>query len=190
VIHLDEARTFLSIGDVSGRGVQAGAVMASLRSAVRAFVSEGHGPAPVLDRVAGLLSATTDMCFATLLCAVLDRRAQQLTVANAGHLPPLLISGGTSRFVDVPLGPPVGARPDPPPYREQVTQLPTLGCLVFYTDGLVERRGEVIDEGLTRLRLAADAAPQQVTELIAFLARELQESTPQDDTAMLGVHWM
>ncbi|MFL6161318.1 MAG: PP2C family protein-serine/threonine phosphatase [Jatrophihabitantaceae bacterium] len=189
VIDLGDGRTFLSIGDVSGRGVRAGAIMSSLRSAVRAFVSEGHGPADVLSRVAGLLNVVSDGHFATVLLAIFDRRDNCLTIACAGHLQPLLIADGQADYLDLPVGPPVGVTRTPPAYAERVITLPAAATLLLFTDGLVERRGETIDDGLERLRRVATQAPTAIEPLLSYVADELQESSMSDDTAILGVQW-
>ncbi|HEU5271234.1 MAG TPA: PP2C family protein-serine/threonine phosphatase [Jatrophihabitans sp.] len=190
VVDLGDGRTFLSIGDVSGRGIQAGAIMSSLRSAVRAFLSEGHGPAEVLQRVTGLLNVGADGHFATVLVAIFDRRDNRLTIACAGHLQPLLITAGRANYLDLPVGPPVGATRNPPRYAERVIQLPAQATLLLFTDGLVERRGETIDDGLERLRCAATHAPAEVEPMLTYVADELQQNpSADDDTAILGVRW-
>jgi type II secretory pathway pseudopilin PulG len=190
VVDLGDGRTFLSIGDVSGRGVRAGAIMSSLRSAIRAFLSEGHGPADVLKRVAGLLNIVSDGHYATVLLAIFDRRDHSLTIACAGHLQPLLITAGHADYLDLPVGPPIGATRTPPSYAERVVQLPDSATLLLFTDGLVERRGESIDDGLERLRLIASQAPAAIEPFLTFVADELQQPAPTyDDTAILGVQW-
>ena len=190
VVDLGDGRTFLSIGDVSGRGIRAGAIMSSLRSAVRAFLSEGHGPAEVLQRVTSLLHVGADGHFATVLLAIFDRRDNRLTIACAGHLQPLLITAGHADYLDLPVGPPIGATRNPPRYAEQVIQLPAPATLLLFTDGLVERRGESIDDGLERLRCAATQAPPGVEPMLTYVADELQQAPAvDDDTAILGVRW-
>ncbi len=190
VIDLGDGRTFLSIGDVSGRGISAGAVMSSLRSAIRAFVSEGHGPADVLRRIAGLLNVASDGHFATVLLAVFDRADYSLTIACAGHLQPLLITAGQADYLELTVGPPVGSTREPAAYTEQVVRLPAPATLLLFTDGLVERRGESLDDGLERLRRAVIKAPAEVEPLLSFVAGDLQESSStSDDTAILGVQW-
>jgi serine phosphatase RsbU (regulator of sigma subunit) len=189
VVDLGPGRSFVSIGDVVGRGVQAGAVMSSVRSAVRAFVSEGHGPASVLDRVSRLIGETEPGFFATMVCGVLDRGRGELTFANAGHLPPLVCAGAQSCYLEAEVGPPVGALADARPYAERVVSLPAEGRLLLFTDGLIERRGESIDDGLDRLRAAAQSAPGPVEEFLDHITGQLREETARDDTAVLAVHW-
>jgi serine phosphatase RsbU (regulator of sigma subunit)/type II secretory pathway pseudopilin PulG len=188
VIALDESRFFFVVGDVSGRGVGAGTVMAAMHFAIRGFVSEGHPPATVLDRLRGLLDVVRDDHFATVVCGVGDIARHELTIANAGHLPPLLVAAGRGEFVATELGPPIGL-----PLRaasEPVTV--TVGpqaTLLIYTDGLVERRGESIDVGLSRLRDAAVLPQNSVEGLLSALVRELLPDGCDDDTAILGVRW-
>lgn len=187
VIELDADRTFLSIGDVSGRGLAAGSVMASLRAAMRAFVSEGHGPADLLDRLAPMLSISEGGRFATVTCLVLDRRAGLVTAASAGHLPPLVVRSGTAEYLDVPVGPPIGAAAEPTAYRQQVFELPADTMILLFTDGLVERRSETIDDGLARLSRIAAQATGTVDEMLERITTELTAGGGEDDTAVLGV---
>ena len=189
VVALDGNRTFLAIGDVVGRGVQAGAVMSSVRSSVRAFVSAGFGPADVLDRVSRLISEANPGMFATMICGVLDRERGELTFADAGHLPPLLCANGEWRYLEVDAGPPVGALSDAHPYRDVVAQLPPGGQLLLFTDGLIERREESIDAGLERLRSAALAARAPLEQFLDDITAGLRGPGAQDDTAVLAVHW-
>ena len=86
---LPDGRFFFVVGDVSGRGVEAGAVMASLRFAIRAYVGDGLGPEAVLVRLTQLLDLDRDKHFATILCGIGDIAAREITLANAGHPPPV-----------------------------------------------------------------------------------------------------
>jgi serine phosphatase RsbU (regulator of sigma subunit) len=192
VIALDGDRLFFAVGDVSGRGVHAGSVMAALHFAIRGFVSEGHGPAAVLDRLAELLDVTQDQHFATVLCGVADLAAGELTLANAGHLPPLLLGDGTAVLVATEVGPPIGVR-SRGPYTTTVIRLSAGSTLLAFTDGLVERRGESLDDGLRRLRDSAAGAGGSVEDLLSTVVAELAIGDTggfDDDTAILGVRWL
>lgn len=186
LIPLPDGRVFLVIGDVSGRGVQAGTTMAALRFAIRAFVSEGHGPGEVLIRLAGMLDVGRDGHFATVLCGVLDPITRTFTAANAGHLPPLVVGTGRSRYLDIPTGPPIGV-PSVSAYQEVTLDLPAEGTLLTFTDGLVEQPGETLDASLERLRSASDGA----TSLAEVFDHVVPESSAEhrDDIAILGVQW-
>lgn len=191
LIPLDDRRFFFVVGDVSGRGVTAGSVMASLHFAIRGFVSEGHDPARVLTTAAGLLNVSRDHHFATVLCGVADIEQRSVTFANAGHLPPLLVGNGTREFVHTEVGPPIGVGTQPV-YRPVTVTVPPGGLFLAYTDGLVERRGESLDVGLDRLATVVSSGGSDrrgIEELLDHVAAELAEEGQVDDTAILGVKW-
>jgi serine phosphatase RsbU (regulator of sigma subunit) len=189
VIELDERRFFFVVGDVSGRGVAAGSTMAELHFAIRGFVSEGHPPATVLQRLSALLSVSRDRHFATVLCGVADLDRSEVTVASAGHLPLLLLHGADAAFVDGAVGPPIGV-PAPEPYSASTVAIPPGSTLLAFTDGLVERRGETIDDGLRRLRSAAlGSTGMPLEDQLSSIVAELGEAGLDDDTAILGVRW-
>jgi serine phosphatase RsbU (regulator of sigma subunit) len=190
VIPLGEHRLFFVVGDVSGRGVEAGSVMASLRFAIRGFVSEGHPPDLVLGSLARLLDLQVDHHFATVLCGVADVRCHKVVVANAGHLPPVLVADGGSRLIDVEVGTPIGVVPDAT-YRSTTVEVPHGATLLLYTDGLVERRGETLDTGLQRLRRAAGHDGHGSVEgMLDAVLNDLAHGERDDDTAMLGLRWL
>jgi anti-sigma regulatory factor (Ser/Thr protein kinase) len=146
------------IGDVVGRGLPAAALMAQLRTALRAYALEGHGPAEVVSRLNRLMSHLAPCTMTTLSYLVLDPAAESLTAVSAGHLPPLVIGAdGTAAYLpvesDVALGISRGAL-----YREQTFDLPVGSTVALFTDGAVEVRGEPLEAGLERLRRTAEAA--------------------------------
>ncbi|MDT4893386.1 MAG: hypothetical protein QOE97_2421 [Pseudonocardiales bacterium] len=189
VIPLDADRFFFAVGDVSGRGLEAGSIMASLRFATRGFVSEGHGPTAVLNSLARLLSVEKHRHFATMLCGVADVPKHEVEVAIAGHPPPLVLGAEGGRFVDAPVGPPIGVR-SPVPYRSVTATVSPGGILLAYTDGLVERRGESLDVGLGRLCASAVSAQRSLDDLLTAVVAEVTEGGQDDDTAILGVKWL
>ena len=126
--------------------------------------------------------------FATVLCALIDVDAHSLTLASAGHLAPLLINDGEARFVELHGNPPIGVRHDSP-YEEKTVSVQPQTTLVAFTDGLVERRGEVLDVGLARLRDAATTHSLALSELLAKLIRDLASDDHHDDTAIVGIRW-
>ena len=157
VIPLPGGRFIFLIGDVSGHGIRAATVMASLHYASRAYAMEGHHPAVILDRLRGLLDLPRDGHFATVACGLADVAAHQVTLANAGHLPPLVCAGTEASFAEMPPEPPVGIG-GPAASSAALIRVPPGGTLLCYTDGLVERRGEILDVGLKRLAEAAAGA--------------------------------
>jgi hypothetical protein len=187
LLPLDEDRAFFVIGDVSGRGLRAGTTMAALRFAIHAFVSEGHSPEAVLDRLAKMVDVTRGGQFATILCGVLDAKKRQVSLASAGHLPPLVIGDHTSLYIEPPVGPPTGVT-DQHSYRSVTVDVPRGGMILAFTDGLIERPGENIDVSLERLQaLVGDAS--SLDEVFARLTPG-DVSHGSDDIAILGVEWL
>ena len=188
IMRLDDRRFFFVVGDVSGRGVAAGAVMAQLHFAIRGFVSEGHQPAKVLDALGGLLDVTRDHHFATVLCGIADVDSHEVTIANAGHLPPLLMTAEGSSYLTTIVGPPIGVRATGP-YEQVVLTVPQQATVLAYTDGLIERRGETLDDGMNRLHeLTVDTSPS-LDGLLGTLVSTLGQHD-SDDTAILGMRWL
>jgi serine phosphatase RsbU (regulator of sigma subunit) len=187
VVRLDDTRVMVAVGDVSGRGVPAATTMASLRFGIRAYAAQGDRPGVILTKLSELLSVRHDGHFATVLCATIDLDHQVMTCANAGHPQPLLI-GSETAYLATDVGLPVGVQRGLT-YVERDTALPPVGTLLFYTDGLIERRGESLSDGLDRL---ARAARQAIGPLETVLSTVLDQTIPNgsaDDTALLGVRW-
>src|SRR4051794_24296753 len=142
------------VGDISGRGLPAATTMAELRFAVRAYLAQGDDITVVLPKLRRLLDVGVDHQFATVLLGELDTGTGRLRLVTAGHFPPVLLANGRARSLEVPVAPPVGVEDPAPPAAAELA-LPATGTLLAFTDGLVDRRGEIIDTGLDRLRAAA-----------------------------------
>ncbi len=185
VLTLPEARVGLVMGDVAGKGILAAAVMGQVRSALRAYATEGHPPAAVMDRVQRLMEPNV-MVTAVYVTVDLDRWT--LNYANAGHLPPLLVR--PDRTVQpLPGGQiPLGGRLTRA-YQTEAAGLAPGGTLVLYTDGLVEVRGKSLDDRLNLLHetLAATADGWASADaLLAHILETLLEGrAPRDDAALL-----
>jgi len=188
LVPLDGGRFVFKVGDVSGRGVDAAAVMASLHFAGRAYALEGHPPQVILDHLAQTLDVAEDGHFATMLCGLVDVAARTVRLANAGHLPPVAVSEGQCAVVPVKPGPPIGI-PDGSPYEESMVTVPPRGVLIAYTDGLVERRGEIVDAGIKRPQEAASGDCGSLGELLDRIITELTGDSPADDIAVIGLKW-
>ena len=188
IIPLDGDRFFFVVGDVSGRGLEAGAVMASLLFASRGFATEGHGPDQVLNALTRLLRVDRDRHFATVLCGIADVGRHVLTIANAGHLPLLLASEERTEFMAVPTGPPIGV-PHSAGYEATTVPVPRRATVLAYTDGLVERRGETLDTGLGRLIDVASSTRLGGEALVEEIMKTLVSDGSDDDTAILGLQW-
>jgi serine phosphatase RsbU (regulator of sigma subunit) len=190
VVEADGRRALLVIGDVSGHGLKAATTMASVRHAALAYAAQECRPATVLAKLSDFVNRGPHDYFATVLCALIDVDAHQLTVASAGHLPPLLIDGDDGRFVELDVGVPIGvARDSQSQYHEATVSVSPNATLVAFTDGLVERRGELLDVGLARLRDAATGQRLALDDLLAKLTRDLASGDQHDDTAIVGIQW-
>jgi len=178
------------VGDVSGRGLPAATVMASMRYSIRAFASQGLPPASILTELNRLLDVDRDGHFATVVCGQVDVTAGRITLASAGHPPLLVIGAGSADFARPPVGPPIGVA-ERHAYTASTIEFERDATVVAYTDGLFERRGESIDEGLERLRsAAADASrPHDPAEVLTLIRDRLATSGEHDDTAMLALAW-
>jgi serine phosphatase RsbU (regulator of sigma subunit) len=167
-VDLTEGRFALAIGDVVGHGLQAAAVMGMLRSALSAAIRSLEHPARALE-VLGLYARSIEGATnTTVVKAMIDPTRRLITYSNAGHPPPILLHrDGTHDLLDQATDPPLGARPEHVP-RPQAGQHYTPGdTLVLYTDGLIERRGEDIDEGLARLTDTLARDPTRAPEHLA-----------------------
>ncbi|WP_030685769.1 ATP-binding SpoIIE family protein phosphatase [Streptomyces sp. NRRL B-1347] len=180
VITLGGGRTALVIGDVMGRGVRAAAVMGQLRTAVRAYARLDLPPHEVLQLLDGLAAEIDASQIATCAYAVHDPNEGSLTYASAGHLPILVRDeNGTIHRADEPTGPPLGTGG----WLHASGSVP-LGpgsTAVLYTDGLVERRSEDIDEGVASLERALGGATGTPQVVCDRLIRALGVTADHDD---------
>ena len=142
----------LAIGDVSGRGFQAAALMGQLRSGLRACAMGERSPALAAERLSELLRQLDPARTATLLFLALDPQSGRLEMMSAGHPPPLVVGAdGTRRYLELPTGVPLGAVRYPT-YEDAEATIEPGDALLLFTDGVVERPGEPMDTGLERLR--------------------------------------
>ena len=186
---LEGDRLGVMIGDVVGHGVNAATTMGELRSALRAFAIEGHGPGEALQQLDRVVFGTRGPgMLATALFMIIDSRAGTATVASVGHPPPALVrQGGDVGFIDTVQAPPLGVDAHGR-VEQRVCPIGPGDTLLLFTDGLVERRYESIDEGFERLREALADAPEEVEALCDHvLARTLGDHPGRDDVALLAV---
>ncbi len=188
VVALEDGSLLLVVGDVSGRGLTAATTMASLRFAIHAYAAEERRPERILEKLSGVLSLTSSRQLATALCARIEPDSRRVTVASAGHLPPLVLSGHETHYLDPPVGVPIGVD-GAPRYSAVTVELPPHATLLAFTDGLVERRGERLDVGLERLRQAALGMEATLPELLSKLVAELSAGEAKDDIAIVGLRW-
>ena len=183
VFSLPDGRLGLAMGDVVGRGFHAAAIMGQLRSGLRAYALDGMSPERVLDRLNNLLRQLEPGRTATVIYLVLDPHGGALTVATAGHPPPLVrTTDGDARLLDLPGSLPLGAGRHTR-YDEHEIDLDPGATIVLYTDGLVERPGESLDAGLERLAATVRQDHDDLEHLGDALVDVLLPDGPGDDDA-------
>jgi serine phosphatase RsbU (regulator of sigma subunit)/anti-sigma regulatory factor (Ser/Thr protein kinase) len=189
VFQLSSGSLAFVIGDVVGRGVLAASVMAEIRTALRAYMVQGHKLTDVVSMLNELLISMGRHRGATLSILEYDPQAEELEAVTAGHLPPLMIDPeGHARLLEQGPGLPVGVQLGHS-YEAVRYRFPTGSRLMLYTDGLIERRDESIDAGFQRLTAAAQAAARLADAPLADgVYRALLDETPlEDDVALLAI---
>ncbi|MER8234253.1 SpoIIE family protein phosphatase [Streptomyces sp. NPDC094049] len=192
VIETGQGRLALVIGDVQGHGVAAAATMGQLRSAVRAFALAGHRPQDVMRGTNRLLIDLDPGQFASCCYILLDPESGELRAVRAGHPHPLMTRpDGTAELVELAGGMVLGidGRASYPVTR---LRLAPGAVLALFTDGLVERPGEDIDDGIEALRQALSATGSlPLTEAADRLIREARQTTarPDDIALLLAARW-
>ncbi|MEP9362932.1 SpoIIE family protein phosphatase [Nocardioides sp. CN2-186] len=183
---LADGRIVFTVGDVAGHGVSAASAMLQVRTALRAYLFEGHDPATCLDRLDQLMAGLLDQRVATAVLAVLDPSTARVELTSAGHPLPLLVTPAGATDVDLPVRPLLGVGTGA---AETTTlDLEPGTALLLYTDGLVERRGVTMDERTDRLRALA-AETYAASDLQGWVDRliELHDDGGGDDTTLLAL---
>jgi PAS domain S-box-containing protein len=186
-IALTGGRALLVLGDVSGKGLAAASALGALRNAIRAYALEGHGPAQIAERLNDFILADPGReHMATLVLAVFDPVDGELTWVNAGHPSPLIVSAtGEARLLEGGRSVPLGVLPFPG-YTVETTTLQPGAALVLYTDGLIERRGAHLDDGMDVLLRAAVDGPLDPDALCdRLLAAAAPTGAMSDDIALM-----
>jgi serine phosphatase RsbU (regulator of sigma subunit) len=188
VMMLGDGRVGIAVGDAVGHGIEAAAIMGTVRNALRALAWSGADPGEVIQRLDEFVNGVEPTHLATVVYATFHPARRSLRWVNAGHPPPLLVGpgpsvqflqGGHRTMIGIGLG------------GDEVGELvlPPGATLVFYTDGLIEDRQSSLEEGLDRL--AKTAAAHFDDEPDVLLDKILQSLAAQphleDDVAVLAV---
>ncbi|WP_338895067.1 SpoIIE family protein phosphatase [Streptomyces sp. TG1A-60] len=191
-VKLPGARTALVVGDVMGHGLNSAAMMGQLRTAVQTMGALDLPPAQLLRALDDLAQRLGEHYLATCLYAVYDPIASELHIANAGHIPPVLVRvvDGRSELLDLPTGAPIGV--GGVPFEAVRVRVEPGDRLVMCTDGLVEVRGEDIGVGLATLCESAahpaasmDDACDTIIRALAATFSETGRGGRKDDVALL-----
>jgi serine phosphatase RsbU (regulator of sigma subunit) len=187
VVDLDDGRYGVVVGDVVGRGLDAAAVMGQLRSAGRALLLESRSPGQVLTALDAFAARIPGASCTTVFCGVVEPCSGVLRYSSAGHLPAVVADGGSPAVLDEARGLPLAVA-DGRPRTEAEVVLPAGATLLLYTDGLVERRGEVLDDGVARALAALDAAQHLPPAELADALRDALLPGPRDDDVAFLVY--
>ncbi len=190
VVHLRGGRSALVIGDVEGHSPLAASLMGQLRTAVRAYAGEGHGPAELLTRTNQWLidrnAESAESLFATCCLALVDPATGDLSVCRAGHPPPVLAAPGAApRALDCDAGLPLGVAASAD-YAALTTRLPAGTTLVLVTDGLLDADGQDehnLGRVLATLGARMPAEPEQLAD--DLLRHPPEPAGHADDAALL-----
>ncbi|MGC5284703.1 PP2C family protein-serine/threonine phosphatase [Micromonospora sp. DT231] len=174
------------IGDVSGHGLPSAVVMGRIRSALRAYALDADDPAKALTSLDRKIYHFEAGTLTTAVYALIAPDHATVHLSSAGHLPPLLaVPGQPTQLVNLAVDRPLGVGRPMTSRRTTVLDLPPGATLVFYTDGLVERRNELIDTGIERLAAAVRAGPAEA--LCDHIMATTAEDQPNDDIALLAI---
>ncbi|MCX3059024.1 SpoIIE family protein phosphatase [Streptomyces beihaiensis] len=187
VIPLPGGRVGAVIGDVQGHDTHAAAVMGQLRIVLRAYAAEGHTPATVMARASVFLHELDTERFATCLYAEADLSTGVVQMVRAGHLDPLLrLTDGTCRRLPLEGGLPLGLSAEfgRLEYPVATVELDPGQTLLLCTDGLVERPGADLDDGLQALSAVVGSGPQDLDRLADLLCGTTDRQG-DDDVALL-----
>lgn len=186
VFRLPGGQVGVVMGDVVGRGLTAAVVMGRLRSALRAYALEALDPGEVLDRMDRKIQHFEPGQMATVIYGVFDPSLSTVEIASAGHPPPVIATpGSTPTVVEVPAGLPLGVDIDPH-RRSGTVACPTGTMVTLFTDGLVERRGELLDRGFERLCAALEPGSAE-RSCRAAVAALTPDGGWADDAALLVI---
>jgi phosphoserine phosphatase RsbU/P len=192
VIQLEDGRIGLAVGDVSGKGISAALLMASLRASLRGVTLDNPRDfAKLMHKVNVLVyEASASNRYATFFFAAFDPQTRRLDCVNAGHNPPVLLRGGKVIRLEAD-GPVVGLLPFAP-YTEQTLTLEPGDLLVLYTDGISEAMTHDDEEwGEERMIAAAvkvrDQSAEEILQSIFAATDAFTAGAPQHDDMTLLV---
>jgi GAF domain-containing protein/anti-sigma regulatory factor (Ser/Thr protein kinase) len=193
VFELGRDSIFFSVGDVMGKGAPAAALMGQVRSAIRAYAVSGQSPTEVLSSLDRLFNTLVEDRVVTAVVGTITPSTGRVILSNAGHPPPLVVRGdGTVRFCPLQHSLLIAAGLNGTPRPRDELVLEPGDSLVMYSDGLIERRGELITNGMERLGTAATAIARSgwPERAAATFASMLSHEERTDDVVVLCVNYL
>lgn len=176
----------ITIGDVTGKGIEAAQLMVLMRQAIRVAALVSPDPKAIAQTCNRLLLTEVQERFASAFIGVLDPKTRVLRYVSAGHAPPLLrLSSKEVRRLESP-SPPLGAFRDAY-FETHRLQCPDGSLLVLYTDGLIENSRDVVCGEQTLERVVLSDAALHAANSAEFIERAIAHQAPRDDIAILTV---
>lgn len=182
---LPSKKILLSVGDIAGHGIEAATGMVVLRNALRGLATTGAGPGQLLAWLNLVAHHLTNHLMASAVCGLYDPETRVLRWARAGHPPPILVRGGKAELLPVLRGTMLGVVAEAEYVEDQVT-LRSEDMLLLYTDGLVERKDQPIDDSLAELLGLAETATGPLEQQLDYLLRYNNANT-DDDTCAVAI---
>jgi stage II sporulation SpoE-like protein/ANTAR domain-containing protein len=183
---LPSGEVLLVVGDIAGHGIEAVTGMVAARNSLRGLAITGAGPGALMGWLNSSACHLTDGLIGTAICGLYAPASRSLRWARAGHLPPILVRRGKAAELPVPDGLLLGVDPGAE-YPEQTTRLLPGDTLLLFTDGLIERRNEPIDDALAALARLASRPVSDVSMFADQLLASIASDTG-DDTCLVAVH--
>ncbi len=182
-VYEDDRRVVIVVGDMAGSGVQAAADMGRVSLMARVLLQQGL-------RVPDVFAALNRFCtdedlMATALAVTIDKETGSAVVATAGHLPPVVRRSTTAEVLAICPGPVLGVGGHPR-YPERAIALEPEDVVLMFTDGLVERPEELIDESLRRLAARLLVAGDDIDQIASGVVAGRLEEDPSDDIAVVA----
>jgi hypothetical protein len=192
VFELGPRAVCFSVGDVMGKGAPAAALMGQVRSAIRAYAVSGQTPDEILTSLDRLFDNLIEDRVVTAIVGTIDPTTGKVALCNAGHPPPLIVrADGQAMFCPLQQSLLIASGLQGLPRPRDEVLLQRGDSLIMYSDGLIERRGEMLTEGMERLAAAATAIaragwPERPAEAFASY---LEEDERADDSVVLSLNY-
>ncbi len=174
----------IAIGDVAGHGLAAAAGMARMRGALAGLAITGSPPERLVGWLNDLARHVAPEHTASVIAGYFDPPNLTFTWAQAGHPPPILVRGSTACPLERPAGILLGAATEG--YAAATLRLERGDLLLLYSDGLIERRGRSLDDGLAELSVAVKGIGDPEDAIAAALSA-LGSTEPEDDTCLVAL---
>ncbi|MBI2793248.1 MAG: SpoIIE family protein phosphatase [Ignavibacteria bacterium] len=192
VISLDDNRTLFAIADVAGKGIPAALLMANVQAALNVLVRIDMPLTHLMSRLNSLICDNTEVdVFVTMFICVIDSATLLFEYVNAGHNPPILLSGKEVQLLSTG-GVLTGVIEDPPEYKLGTGMLDVGDVLLLYTDGVTEARNHNDEYGVPALvNLLMAKRNHTPSEIIRFIHRDIHTFTGtdqiDDDTSLVAI---